>query len=437
MRTALLAIVLLVTPVWAAESLPACPFAAGALPADTLPPGTPHGASIPIDHIVVLMQENHSFENYFGHLHPSAQRHLANPDPTAPAGAPIVAFHDPHTCVPHGLDLDHSWTGSHREWDGGAMDGFTAANVDPQDPTGRRTMAYYTRADLPFYYGLARAFGIGARYFCSVLGPTYPNRMYLFAGTSFGHIQNDFPSSPTEFSQPTILNLLDAHGITWREYVSDVPMFIFFAYVRDHPANVVPIAQYFADAAAGTLPQVAFLDARGFGTLNQESDEHPPANVQVGEAFGEQVVAALMASPDWARSALFLTYDEHGGYFDPVPPPPACVPDDVAPRLGPGDTPAAFDRYGFRVPLVVISPYARRHFVSHVVHDHTAILRFIETRFDLPALTRRDANAAPLLEFFHFRRADVRIPDVPSAVVDSIRAAECAASVSGAFLDGR
>ena len=319
MRTALLAIVLLVTPVWAAEAPPACPFAAGALPADTLPPGTPHGASIPIDHIVVLMQENHSFENYFGHLHPSAQRHLANPDPTALAGAPIIAFHDPHTCVPHGLDLDHSWTGSHRQWDGGAMDGFTAANVDPQDPTGRRTMAYYTRADLPFYYGLAREFGIGARYFCSVLGPTYPNRMYLFAGTSFGHIQNDFPSSPTEFSQPTILNLLDAHGITWREYVSDVPMFIFFAYVRDHPANVVPIAQYFADAAAGTLPQVAFLDARGFGTLNQESDEHPPANVQVGEEFGAGVVAALMASPDWARSALFLTYDEHGGYFDPSP----------------------------------------------------------------------------------------------------------------------
>ena len=113
------------------------------------------------------------------------------------------------------------------------------------------------------------------------------------------------------------------------------------------------------------------------------------------------------------------------------------MPDDIAPLLGLEDTPAAFDRYGFRVPLVVVSPYARRHFVSHLVHDHTAILRFIETRFDLPALTRRDANAAPLLEFFHFQRADMRIPHLPSAVVDPVRAAECVASVSGAFLDGR
>jgi phospholipase C len=113
------------------------------------------------------------------------------------------------------------------------------------------------------------------------------------------------------------------------------------------------------------------------------------------------------------------------------------VPDDIAPLLGPGDTPAGFDRYGFRVPLVVVSPYARRHYVSHVVHDHTAILRFIETRFDLPALTRRDANAAPLLEFFDFERAGTRIPHLPAAVVDPVRAAECVASVSGAFLDER
>ena len=408
---------------WAAESSPECPFGAGSLPVDTLPPGTPHGSAIPIDHILVLMQENHSFENYLGHLH--AHRHVSNPDPTGHAGARVFAFHDHHTCVPHDLDLEHSWTGSHREWDGGAMDGFTAANVDPKDPKGRRTMAYYTRKDLPFYYDLARTFAIGDRYFCSVLGPTYPNRAYLFAGTSFGLIENDFPPSSTEYSQPTILNVLDAHGVSWREYYSDVPMFLFFAYVRDHPTNVVPIAQYFTDARAGTLPQVAFLDARGFGTLNQESDEHPPANVQVGEAFTSKVVRALMASPSWSRAALFLTYDEHGGYYDGVPPPPACVPDDIPPRLGPGDTPAAFDRYGFRVPVVVVSPYARRHSVSHVVHDHTAILRFVETRFDLPALTRRDANADPMLEFFDFRHAHVHTRPLAAATVDRERAAEC------------
>ena len=135
-----------------------------------------------------------------------------------------------------------------------------------------------------------------------------------------------------------------------------------------------------------------------------------------------------MASPNWPRAALFLVYDEHGGYYDHVPPPPACVPDDIAPQLGPGDTAAAFDRYGVRVPFVVVSPYARRHFVSHLVHDHTAILRFIETRFDLPALTRRDANADPLLEFFDFRHARVHPPHLPPAPVDPARAAECPAS---------
>jgi len=440
MRAAVLLTVLIATAAAATEPPAACGFGAGALPVDTLPPGTPHGAAIPLDHVLVLMQENRSFDHYFGHLHAEGQphaeaepRHAVNPDPTVPAGAPqparvrIRAFHDRHTCVPDGLDLDHSWTGSHREWDGGAMDGFTVANVDPRDPTGRRTMAYFTRQDLPFYYRLARAFAIGDRYFCSVLGPTYPNRFYLFAGTSFGHIQNDLPPSASDFSQPTILNLLDAHGLPWREYYSDVPMFLPFAYVRNHPANVVPIAQYFADVAAGTLPAVAFIDARGFGTLNQESDEHPPANVQVGEKFVADVVQALMASPSWPRAALFLVYDEHGGYYDHVPPPPACVPDDIAPQLGPGDTAAAFDRYGVRVPFVVVSPYARRHFVSHVVHDHTAILRFIETRFDLPALTRRDANADPLLEFFDFRHARVRPPHLPPAPVDPARAAECPA----------
>jgi phospholipase C len=113
-------------------------------------------------------------------------------------------------------------------------------------------------------------------------------------------------------------------------------------------------------------------------------------------------IDALLRSPLWPSSALFLTYDEHGGFYDHVPPPAACIPDDIPPQLEKGDVDEAFDRYGFRVPVVVVSPFARKKFVSHVVHDHTSILRFIETRFDLPALTRRDANADPMLEFFDF-----------------------------------
>src|SRR5262249_53021091 len=194
----------LVAPV-RAEDPAVCAFSAGALPVDTLPPGTPHGTAIPIDHIVVLMQENRSFDHYFGQLHRSAERKgeaepakASNANPLG--GTPIAAFHQKKACEV--ADLDHGWNGTHHEWNGGAMDGFTAANVDPADPSGSRTMGYHTRKELKFYYKLYRENAIADRYFCSVLGPTYPNRFFLLAATSFGHIRNDFPGGPTGFAQP-------------------------------------------------------------------------------------------------------------------------------------------------------------------------------------------------------------------------------------------
>jgi len=407
----------------------ACRFGPGALPAQTLPHGRPHGDAIPIDHIVVLMQENRSFDHYLGRLHWEGQRRsrpepprAANPDPLG--GRPIRAFHQSALCEV--ADLDHSWNGTHEEWDGGRMDGFTAANVVPGDPDGSRTMGDYTRDDLGFYSALYATFAMGDRYFASVLSQTFPNRFYLLAGTSFGHIRNDFPTAADQFDQRTIFELLDEAGVTWKIYYTDLPFALIFSYVRARPQNVAPLSQYYADAAADALPQVTFVDPGFLGEPNIESDEHPPANPQVGQAFVARVIEALMASPAWPRSALFLSYDEHGGFFDHVPPPRACVPDDVPPMLEPGDVPGAFDRLGIRVPVVVVSPFARPHFVSHRVHDHTAILRFIETRFDLPALTRRDANADPMLEFFDFRHpAFLEPPPLPAAVVDLGRAAEC------------
>src|SRR5205807_4667357 len=172
--------------------------------------------------------------------------------------------------------------------------------------------------------------------------------------------------------------------------------------LRQHPLNVAPIAQYFVDALPGLFPQVAFVDPSFHATVNVENDEHPPTNVQMGQLFSSLVMTALFKSPNWSSTALFLTYDEHGGYYDHMPPPAACPPDDIPPMLEAGDEPGAFDRYGIRVPVVVVSPYARRRFVSHEAHDHTSILRFIATRFDLRALTARDANADPMLEFFDF-----------------------------------
>jgi phospholipase C len=168
----------------AAETPPACTFGPGALPVATLPAGSPHGGQIPIDHIVVLMQENRSFDHYFGRLRRASgpPRRASNPSPDG--GKPIRPFHQTRYCEV--ADLDHLWSGSHREWDGGKMDGFTAANVDPGDPTGSRTMGFYTARDLPFYYKLYRTFATGDRYFCSALTQTFPNRLYLLAGTSFG-----------------------------------------------------------------------------------------------------------------------------------------------------------------------------------------------------------------------------------------------------------
>lgn len=379
-------------------------------------PQLPAPPRIPIDHVVVLMQENRSFDSYLGHLHESGQPDAeaepaaaSNPNPLDALGPPLTAFHQSHYCEV--ADLEHSWTDAHQEWDGGAMDGFTAANAIPADPTGSRAMAYYSQADLPYYYGLYSTFAMADHYFSSVLGPTIPNRFFLLAGTSFGHIRNDLP--PLDgFTQRSVFNLLDEASVNWRVYYSDVlPFADEFLYVRTHAAgHLFPISQYYTDAASGQLPQVAFVDPVLAGDAATTNDEHPPADVRAGQAFTAGVVDSLFHSPQWQSSALFLTYDEDGGFYDHVPPPAAPSPDAIAPMLKTGDTAAGFDRYGIRVPAVVVSPYARAHFVSHAVYDHTSILRFIETRFGLPSLTERDGGADPMLGMFDFTRAAFRVP---------------------------
>jgi phospholipase C len=411
------------------EPAPDCRFAAGALPAETLPPGGRHGSQIPIDHIVVLMQENRSFDHYFDRLFREGappERRLAplppNPDPTG--GPPIHPF--PKTALCDVADVSHSWNASHAQWNDGENDGFTTTNAVAQDPSGSRALGTYGSADLPYYYALYATFAMSDRHFSSLLGPTYPNRLFLFAGTSFGHVHNDFPATNDQYG-PSIFDRLTDAGISWKVYFSDLPFTSLLAKVRTvRPTRSVSIDDFYADAAAGTLPQVAFVEPRYFGGPNEESDEHPPANPQAGQAFVADVVRALFESPLWPHTAMFLTYDEHGGYYDHVPPPRACVPGDQPPILQPGDVAADFDRYGFRVPFVVVSPYARPRFLSHRVQDHTSILRFIETRFDLPALTARDANADPLLDLFDFESpAFLTPPTLPEATLDPEQAAAC------------
>ncbi len=416
-------------PVLTAVATPSCTFHAGALPDETLPATAPRGEQIPIEHVIVLMQENRSFDSYFGKLPAAGHADVdglpagaSNPDAD---GTPVPAFHQTRYCT---ADTNHEWTGSHQEFDDGKNDGFVTAN----NPDGARAMGYYDETDLPFYYGLAKTFAMGDRYFCSLLGPTYPNRFYLLTATSFGHVRNDTP--PAGFAQRSIFDVLDEHQIDWREYYSDVP-FTTTLRINKH-TNRVKVTRFFGDAAMGMLPPVSFVEPAFSALAGPEDDEHPPTNIQLGQQFVASVVQALVQSPNWATAALFLTYDEHGGFYDHVPPPPACVPDDIAPMHDPSDPdttfPASFDRYGFRVPLIVVSPYAKPGFVSHQVYDHTSILRFIETRFGLPALTNRDANADPMLDLFDFSTPSLaQPPALPQATIDADRQNQCRTDFPG------
>jgi phospholipase C len=386
---------------------------------------TRHYSLRSIKHVVVMMQENRSADTYFGHLNtfqPAYEAEPATGNPNPIAAGTIVPFHKTSLC--ESSDLNHTWNGEHQAWDNGAMDGFTAANdissanSDPSDPTGSRSMGYYTQADLPYYYSLYNTFATGDRYFQDVLGPTFPNRFYLLAGTSFGHIQNDSPPNGG-FPNKTIFELLGNAHVSWKIYSAQFPFGEFFSYVlKNAKRHVFPISSYYYDAQHGRLPAVSFVDPIFDSTVNAETDEHPPSNVQVGQRFAYSVVTALEKSRDWKSSALFLTYDENGGFYDHVAPPAAVAPDAIPPMLQPGDTVAAFNQLGPRVPVVVVSPFAKAHYVSHVVHDHTSITRFIETRFNLPSLTARDAASNPMLEFFNFSTRTFKVP--PSFPAPSI-----------------
>ena len=371
----------------------------GSLPDPSLPPGTD---TLPqIEHIVVVMMENHSYDNYFGRLRRGdgffqifGQPLDANPDGE---GNLVRAFHMPSTCQPDGIGPSQSWNASHVSFDDGRNDGFVLAS-------GGIAMGYWDGRDLPFYYGLAQTFPLCDRWFCSTLCQTYPNRLFLMAGTAAGLVSTDVQAiiSRPEPPNGSIFQQLDAHGISWLDYASDLPQILLFPkYYNAHPHAHVPVQRFFDDAAAGTLPAVSFVDPPFFDPIGSEEN----GDIAVGEDFVARVVNAAMQGPGWPKTLLIWLYDEHGGYYDHVPPPPAVAPDDIPPDIEvPPDQPGGYDRYGFRVPAVIVSPWARPHYVSHVVHDHTSVLKLIETKWNLPALTFRDANADDLLDALDFHR---------------------------------
>jgi phospholipase C len=269
------------------------------------------------------------------------------------------------------------------------MDGFVRSDSGPV------AMGYWTGEDLPFYHGLARTFPVCDRWFGSCMGQTYPNRRFLLAGTARGNIATD-RKTVADFQPPngTIMELLNRHGVPWRDYFSDLPTTgLFPPVLQANGDKVVAIEQFFADAAAGALPSFSLVEPNYDHASEENSDD-----ITTGESFVARVVDAVMRGPGWPKSILVWTYDEHGGYYDHVPPPPAVPPDEVGPRLAAADVPGGYDVYGLRVPAVVVSPYARKDYLSHVVHDHTSILKLLATKFNLPALTGRDGAADALLD---------------------------------------
>ena len=434
----------------------------------TLEPGQPPAPSLPIgtdllpqiEHIVVLMMENHSYDNYLGMLRgrgegfplgADGEPAVANPSTD---GDSVRAHHLPSTVQRPQLP-SQSWHASHLQWWHGTCQGFVAGHemVRP-DGDAAVSMGYWTEDDIPFYYGLARTFPLADHWFSSCLGPTFPNRRFLIAGTAHGLI-DDLPFDLVDYPPAgTIFDTFTKHEISWANYHA-VPgdkhrarryahhtrrmarrrlqrLARLFRAVTEgvqkdlqFTANVFPLGiarymlhvrstdQFFADADAGTLPSFSIVDP-DFDTYSEEN----PQDIRKGESFAAEVINRVMHGRGWPRTLLIWVYDEHGGYHDHVPPPAAVPPDDVEGRSligspsrlqrllkvlfrGPvheaeNETagPHRYDRYGFRVPAVIVSPYARPDCVLSQVLDHTSVLRLLEEKWNLPTLTARDAAAA-------------------------------------------
>ncbi len=359
-----------------------------------------------VNHIIFFLQENRSFDTYFGLM----GQYRANNGYTdsfdglpltvsipGKTGDQITPFHLKTVCMEN---LTANWDAVHEDVDNGNMDQFLVnALASTYDPDGTRAIGYYDWLDLPYYYDLAFQFATSDRYFSSALAPTVPNRMYMFSATSQGNVLDALNPPPGGYTMPTIFNLLDAAGISWRMYYQDTQHINLKSYAiwNTDSSKVVPLANWNNDVLNdSTLPQVIFFE-RGGG-----SDEHPGANVQQGSAVAVGIINALFASPTWQDSIYIQAYDEGGGTYDHVPPQAAVAPDTIAPNLTTGDQPGTFASTGFRVPVMVVSPWTKAHFVSHVVRDHSSILKLIETRFNLPSMTLRDANADNMTEFFDF-----------------------------------
>ncbi|HZE24751.1 MAG TPA: alkaline phosphatase family protein, partial [Blattabacteriaceae bacterium] len=374
-----------------------------------------------IKHIIVMLQENRSFDSYFSALgvyasakFPGYQINAGyDPNVILPlfGGGTGHLFHEPTVRTDN---LSPAWNESHfdvdQQTDGTfRMDRFalTSHSVSsPTDQKGLRALGQYDQTDIPYYYELATQFTTSDSFHSSLLANTVPNRQYMFCATSQGRIFPS-PAGHDPWTCPTIFSSLQNAGVNWIYYNKDG---IVLANFDDYVNNAAirgranhNIQEYFATLAKPTadddLPSFVWIDSASGGS---GLDEHPDANIQKGAAYVKTIIDALMNSPAWHDSIFILAYDEGGGLYDHVPPFTVVAPDATPPQLGPSDLPGDFTLSGFRVPIIVVSPFAKPHFVSHTNRELTSILKLVETRFNLPPLTARDAAADDMTEFFDF-----------------------------------
>jgi phospholipase C len=390
----------------------ACRFAAGAPANLTVSRSTAVGDEIPIDHVIALVLEGRSFDHLLSRL-PGAEGAQDRVIDLDAGGHPSARHAMASYCVGESA---RDWNAHHVAWDDGRVDGFARAGAN-DDPMG-----YYTAGDLPGLYGIAGAFAVADRYFASALAPPSVNRLFLYAGSSFGAVGE----GPLDGAHPTLFSALDDAGVSFGVYSRvDSGVAVLPDVVARHRDRFHSQAELADALRSGDLPSVAIVDPLLDAFGPQREDFGASGDVQVGDDFLVHFVEAVMRSPAWPRTALLITFVDEGGFFEHVAPPSACAPDGWAPRLGAGDLPGGFDRLGFRVPLIVVSPWARRGFVGHATYDHASLLRFLESRFHLPALTARDANADPLSELFDFSAPRLDPPALPAVSIDPIRYAAC------------
>ena len=371
----------------------------------------PSPRNMPLDTIVVLMMENRSFDHYFG-WHPGADGKLQGLAYRNQQGRMVEPYHLPPDFQGCGHpDPDHGWTGGRFQWNGGRNDGFVLGN---EQGTGSDEFAigYYLERDLGFIAPAARAFTLYDRYFCSIMASTYPNRHYQWGAQNGGQKSNLFPPQTAEttgFTWETIFDRALARGVTARYYNSDLPFS--GLYGQRGFSWTSPIERYYEDAAAGTLPNIAFVDPPfkdGGGGDGTSADEHPHGDIRLGQAFMSDVAHAFMESPQYKRGALFVNYDEWGGFFDHVPPP--RVPDQ---RANHRDVQNDWSLMGFRIPAIAVSPFARGGRVSHATLGHESILKLISYRFGLGHLNRRHRYAYNIGRTFDFETTDLTPPQLP------------------------